>query len=655
MEILKTDRLEIAAHFINSTNSPVFLTGKAGTGKTTFLRNLIELTHKTHVVLAPTGIAALHAKGVTIHSQFLLPLGSFLPTREPEGNFGTNANFYTQYTLGKRHNLNSARKNVLKSVDLLIIDEVSMLRADVLDAIDYRMKSVKKNFNEPFGGAQVLMIGDLFQLPPIVKEHEWQLLGKFYKSMHFYEALALKVSGMVYVELDQIFRQKDEKFIHILNNLRNNKTTQEDISFLNKFYKTPEEIKTLKDTIVITTHNYKAEEHNRKELESLKTKSHFFEAIVEKDFPESLFPLPKSLELKEGSQIMFIKNDTSGLSDFFNGKMAFVKTINGEKVTVVMADNNLEYTLKREVWENKKYAVNDATKELEEQVIGTFEQYPVKLAWSVTVHKSQGLTFDKAIIDVGEAFASGQVYVALSRLRGLEGLTLKTRIQSNAIYSDQEVVNFTKNTDKQESLDRLLLIHQKKYVEKLLQGTFDFQEIIQAISAFSKMFESSMEFEDQEMKNAMKLLQEDLIKEETNSQKFQNQLFFLLQKNEENQLMDRLNKGSGYYSKILMECLSKLLTHAGEVEQFSKTKNYLEGLSEIEVILFKKINAVQKVTFLVSAIMKGEEIGRMNSISRELVHFRISLAQPLDLQNIKFLRNVLCITSERSLLVNYLR
>jgi ATP-dependent exoDNAse (exonuclease V) alpha subunit len=414
MEMLKTDRLEIAAHFINSTNSPVFLTGKAGTGKTTFLRNLIELTHKSHVVLAPTGIAALHAKGVTIHSQFLLPLGGFLPTREPEGNFGTNANFYTQYTLGKRHNLNSARKNVLKSVDLLIIDEVSMLRADVLDAIDYRMKSVKRNFNEPFGGAQVLMIGDLFQLPPIVKDHEWQLLGKFYKSMHFYEALALKASGMVYVELDQIFRQKDEKFIHILNNLRNNKTTAEDISFLNKFYKTPEEIKTLKDTIIITTHNFKAEEHNQKELESLKTKSHFFEANVEKDFPENLFPLPKSLELKEGSQIMFIKNDTSGLSDFFNGKMAFVKTINGEKVTVVMADNHLEYTLKREVWENKKYAVNDATKELEEQVIGTFEQYPVKLAWSVTVHKSQGLTFDKAIIDVGQAFAAGQVYVALN-------------------------------------------------------------------------------------------------------------------------------------------------------------------------------------------------------------------------------------------------
>lgn len=627
MEMLKTDKLEIAAHFINSTNSPVFLTGKAGTGKTTFLRNLIELTHKSHVVLAPTGIAALHAKGVTIHSQFLLPLGSFLPTREPEGNFGNNANFYTQYTLGKRHNLNSARKNVLKSIDLLIIDEVSMLRADVLDAIDYRMKSVTRNFSEPFGGAQVLMIGDLFQLPPIVKDHEWQLLGKFYKSMHFYEALALKASGMVYVELDRIFRQKDDRFIHILNNLRNNKTTQEDISFLNKFYKTPEEIKKLKDTIIITTHNHKAEEHNQKELESLKTKSHFFEAIVEKDFPENLFPLPKSLELKEGAQIMFVKNDTSGFSDFFNGKMAIVKSIDREKITVIMADNHLEYTLKREVWENKKYAVNDATKELEEQVIGTFEQYPVKLAWSVTVHKSQGLTFDKAIIDVGQAFAAGQVYVALSRLRGLEGLTLKTRIQSNAIYSDQEVVNFTENTEKQEVLEKLLVIHQKKYVEKLLQGPFDFQEIIQATSIFSKKFESSMEFEDQEMKDAIKLLEEDLINEKTNSQKFQHQLLFLLQKNEELQLLDRLKKGSAYYSDILMECLNKLLIHAGEVEQFSKTKSYLEGLSEIEIMLFKKLNEVQKVTFLVPAIMKNEGIGKMDSISKELVQLRISLAQ----------------------------
>src|SRR5690606_19894682 len=263
METQITDRLKLAAHFVNSTNSPIFLTGKAGTGKTTFLRNLAQLTHKSHVIVAPTGIAALHAKGVTIHSQFLLPIGGFLPTRDPEGNFGSQSTFfYTQHTLTRKHSLNIARKKVLRSIDLLIIDEVSMLRADILDAIDYRMRGVKGNLNEPFGGVQVLMIGDLFQLPPIVRDQEWQILSKFYKSMHFFEAHALKQSGMVYLELDRIFRQKDDQFIEILNHLRNNVATAKDIAFLNNFYRTPEQIKDLQDTIIITTHNKRAEEHN---------------------------------------------------------------------------------------------------------------------------------------------------------------------------------------------------------------------------------------------------------------------------------------------------------------------------------------------------------------------------------------------------------
>src|SRR5690606_17702606 len=249
MEMQTTDRLKLAAHFVNSTSSPIFLTGKAGTGKTTFLRDLAQLTHKTHVIVAPTGIAALHAKGVTIHSQFLLPLGSFLPTKEPEGNFSSSG-FFTQHTLTRRQPLNMVRKKVLASIELLIIDEVSMLRADILDAIDYRMRSVKRNFNEPFGGIQVLMIGDLFQLPPIVKDYERALLGKFYKSMHFFEAQALKQAGMVYVELDKIFRQKDHRFIEVLNRLRENRIHREDLNFLNSFYKTPDQIRELKDTII---------------------------------------------------------------------------------------------------------------------------------------------------------------------------------------------------------------------------------------------------------------------------------------------------------------------------------------------------------------------------------------------------------------------
>jgi len=627
METQITDRLELAAHFVNSTNSPIFLTGKAGTGKTTFLRKLADLTHKRFVVLAPTGIAALHAKGVTIHSQFLLPFGTFLPTREPEGNFSNSGNFFTQFTLVRRHSLNMARKKVLKAVDLLIIDEVSMLRADILDAIDYRMRSVKRNFDEPFGGVQVLMIGDLYQLPPIVKDHEWQVLNQFYKSMHFFEAHAIRQSGMVYLELDKIFRQKDEKFIAILNHLRDNEATAADIAFLNTFYKTEEEIKNLTDTITITTHNYKAEEHNQKELTALKSKSHTFEATIEKDFPESLYPIPKTLELKEGAQIMFIKNDTSGFSEYFNGKMATVKTIDGDGITVRLADSKVDYKLRKEVWENKKYAINEETKELVEDTIGTFEQYPIKLAWAVTVHKSQGLTFDKAIIDVGQAFAPGQVYVALSRLRGLDGLTLRTRIQPHVINSDRDVVNFTQTTQDQEPLERLLTIHQKKYMAKLLESTFDFGEIIQSFTAFTKDFGGSMEFEDMEMQKAVPMIYDGIQLEGENTYKFQRQLLHILQTNEEEKLLERLEKGSQYYAKLLQESLKKLLVHAGEVERFTRSKSYLEGISEIELMVFKKLTEVKKVTFLVPAIFNGEEIGKMDKVTQELIHLRLSLAQ----------------------------
>lgn len=642
METQITDRLELAAHFVNSTNNPIFLTGKAGTGKTTFLRNLASLTHKQFVIVAPTGIAALHAKGVTIHSQFLLPLGSFLPTKEPEGNFGNQGNIFTQFSLSRKHPLNGGRKQVLGSIDLLIIDEVSMLRADILDAIDFRLKSVKGNFKEPFGGVQVLMIGDLFQLPPIVRENEWEILSKFYNSMHFFEAHALRESGMVYLELDKIFRQKDEVFINILNHLRDNCANEEDIKILNKHFKTEEEIKNLEDTIIITTHNFKADAHNQKELQALKSPSHFFQAIIEKDFPEHLYPLPKTLELKEGAQIMFIKNDSSGNGEYYNGKMAKIKTIDEEGIQVIMAENKVLYTLKREVWENKRYVVNESTKELEEEIIGSFEQYPIKLAWAVTVHKSQGLTFDRAIIDVGQAFAPGQVYVALSRLRGLEGLILRTRIQNNIIYSDHQVVNFTQKTAFQEPLETLLEKHQRRYVEKLLLETFSLDGLFKALINFNKENESSLEFEDEEMKQAIPKLLENLNAETENTLKFQRQLIQLLFAKDEDKLLKRLEKGTIYYSEFLEKQLTHLLGHAAEVERFSKTKKYLESLAQIELQLLRKLTQIKKVSILVSCILQGKEIGKLDRIPIETSQLRLKLAKEAKenaLSNPKFSKN----------------
>lgn len=622
MDIESTDKLELAAKFVNNTGTPIFLTGKAGTGKTTFLRNLVSQTHKRHVILAPTGIAALHAKGVTIHSQFSLPFGSFLPVREPEGNFTDQFGFFTQHTLARKHPLNHLRKSVLRAIDLLVIDEVSMLRADILDAIDYRMRSVKGNFNDPFGGVQVLMIGDLYQLPPIVREQEWQILNRFYPSMHFFEAKALQNSGMVYLELDKIFRQQDQEFIDVLNHLRDNQITAEDIRLLNKHFKTEEEVKELPPCITITTHNRKADELNQKELMELKTSSFYYDADVEDDFPESLFPLPRRLELREGARIMFVKNDTSGSAQYFNGKLATVVQLKRDEITVNLEGSDQEYTLRKEVWENKKYVINPLNKELDEEVIGTFSQYPVKLAWAVTVHKSQGLTFDRAVIDVGQAFAPGQVYVALSRLRSLDGLILRSRIQSDLIFSDHQVVSFSQGKN-QSRLNELLLQHQNQYLAQLLIHSFDLKLVLQEIDYFRRNQESSMEFEDPEMMVAIPEVAQLLAEERENTERFGRQLMQLLQTQQEEKLMERLEKGGQYYRELLSRILKRILIHRGMVEQFSQTKKYLEGLDAIEESILKKYLEISKVGRLIKSILSGQIPGKMEDLELQVRGLRL--------------------------------
>jgi hypothetical protein len=623
MENESTDRLELAAKFVNNTGAPIFLTGKAGTGKTTFLRDLVRKTHKRHVILAPTGIAALHAKGVTIHSQFLFPMGSFLPVREPEGNFTSQYGFFTQNTLARKHPLNQLRKNVLKAVDLLVIDEVSMLRADILDAIDYRMRSVKGNYRDPFGGVQVLMIGDLYQLPPIVRDNEWEILRQFYPSMHFFEAHALRNSGMVYLELDKIFRQQDEEFIRILNHLRDNEVSADDVQILNSHYKTEAEVKELPPCIMITTHNYKADQLNQKELDELNITSFFYDAEVEDDFPESLFPLPKTIELREGAQIMFVKNDSSGSSEYFNGKLAKVIRLSKTEVIVRMQDSETEFQLRKERWENKKYIINNETKELDEEVVGTFSQFPIKLAWAVTVHKSQGLTFDRAIIDVGQAFAPGQVYVALSRLRSLEGLVLRSRISSDLIQSDRQVVDFSIGAKKQSRLEELLDQHQGQYVSHILDSTFDFSPIQKELEVFQKDQASSMEFEDDEMRGAIPTIRSRFQSEKENSDKFRRQLLVLVHQNDQAKLQDRLSKGSQYYREIIANQIQQVIGLRSQVEHFSKTKKHQEGLELLEGMLIRKYLEISKVARMVKAILNGEMPGKMEELDQEVLALRM--------------------------------
>ncbi len=621
-EFETTGMARLAAQFVNSTARHVFLTGKAGTGKTTFLHQLARSTHKRYVVLAPTGIAALNAKGVTIHSQFLLPFGSFIPERQLPADIPPYGNFHDRDTLSRRHPLNAVRRNVLRDVDLLIIDEVSMLRADLLDAIDHRMRSVRRVYDRSFGGAQLLLIGDLFQLPPVVKEEEWQVLRQWYNSMHFFESRALQEAGYAHIELDKIFRQQDAGFIGILNNLRNNTVTKHDVEILNAHYRANIPKEESEGVITLTTHNRTADEINERALKALPGKAHRFNATVEGDFPQGMYPVLPELELKEGAQVMFIRNDADKV--YFNGKLAKVTGIGREGIEVAMIDDGMPYTLKTETWENKRYVVDAVTKEQQEEVLGTFEQYPVKLAWAITVHKSQGLTFSKAIIDVGSAFAPGQVYVALSRLRALDGLILRTRIDPSVVSTDKDVVAFSERRHAQQPLPEQLKEQQRQYLQAMLGSTFDLGDILRKVG-FTRKDHDTGGFEDESMKTALVRFAEKLQAEEANTATFGNQLLRLLHTGEGQLLLERIGKGAVYYGKLLRESMKDLLQHLAQVEQLSRTKEYATDLRELDAMLVKKLALIAKAGTMAECILNGKEIKPMPEVDRELGAQRASL------------------------------
>jgi hypothetical protein len=544
--------IQLAKDFVQYTNRSIFLTGKAGTGKTTFLKDLKQISPKRMIVVAPTGVAAINAGGVTIHSFFQLPFHPYIPSFYlPENNLMSQAerNDPAGYKMSRE------KINIIKSLDLLIIDEISMVRADTLDAIDSALRRYKNRYM-PFGGVQLLMIGDLQQLAPVIKDEDNEILSKYYDSYFIFGSKALCSTDYVTIELKHIFRQNDQIFIDLLNRIRENNVDQDVLTELNKRYIPDFDPDSGGGYITLTTHNYQAQTINDSKLENLPGKIHSFTATVKDKFPELSFPNATELVLKAGAQVMFIKNDLSKDKLFFNGKIGKVKYFDDDIIVVKCPEDDFNIRVEKAEWQNMKYSLNEETKEIEETVIGTFTQYPLRLAWAITIHKSQGLTFDRAIIDTCAAFAHGQVYVALSRCRTLEGIVLSSRINNRSIIDNPDISRFVNGSAKILPGRSLLEESKKAYQRQLLTELFDFSSFTNKLSYCLKVVDEHKDkFTgdlNEKLKNLISAVRTDLIEV---SEKFQPQLKKLLDENPETgsntALQERIKKAAAYFSEKL--------------------------------------------------------------------------------------------------------
>lgn len=412
---------ELATDFVNRTSRSIFLTGKAGSGKTTFLKHIVSTTSKKCVVVAPTGVAAINAGGVTMHSFFQLPFGPFLPGSQSKFN---GVEVSDKHSLFKNIRFSRDKRELLRELELLIIDEVSMVRCDMLDAMDVILRQFRKRFNEPFGGVQVLYIGDLYQLPPVARTEEWEILKEHYQSPFFFHAHAALEVPPLYIELKKIYRQSDAQFIELLNRVRNNTIGQDDLQRLNSRYEGRFTPPASENYITLCTHNYKADAVNASELDKLPGKLHRFRGIIENEFSEKALPTEMELRIKEGAQVIFIKNDTEVERRYYNGKLAVVSNIDDDEIEVTFPDTQATLVISQETWRNIRYTLNRETGKVDEEEIGSFTQYPIRLAWAITIHKSQGMSLDAAEIDLSRSFAPGMGYVALSRVRSMDGIYL---------------------------------------------------------------------------------------------------------------------------------------------------------------------------------------------------------------------------------------
>jgi hypothetical protein len=535
-------RLELADQYVRFTNTNVFLTGKAGTGKTTFLKNIKANSPKRMVIVAPTGVAAINAGGVTIHSFFQLSFGPNIPTQLGEKPF--------------ERRFNNEKIKALKAIDLLVIDEISMVRADILDAIDDVLRRYR-NRNLPFGGVQLLMIGDLHQLAPVTKDDEWNLLRPYYASAFFFESKALALSQFLTIELTHIFRQADEHFIALLNKVRDKKLDVESTRLLNTRYIPNFEYPKDEKYITLTSHNRAAMTINMAKMKELQGRTYTFKAEITDDFPESMYPNELNLELKVGAQVMFVKNDSNNEKRYFNGKLGEITAIDDEQIVVKCPHEKDEITVSNTTWDNIKYVLDDA-KTMQEHIIGTFSQLPIKAAWAITIHKSQGLTFDKAIIDAASSFAHGQVYVALSRCKTFEGMVLSTPITSESVKSDNTIASFDQETEKQDLSETALFEAKKHTQSQWIMDLFDFKILKNSLNFFHQSLEKVQDqFATVSFQNVANITDNYKTELDPVMEKFSKQLASLIAQTslpeESIELQDRIKKGSVYLAGKLQE------------------------------------------------------------------------------------------------------
>ena len=584
---------QLAADFVNHTSQHIFLTGKAGTGKTTFLKHIRQTTHKNCIVAAPTGVAAINAGGMTLHSVFQLPFEPFVPGKD----FGNSK---------ERFKFSEAKRDMIKKMELLIIDEVSMLRADTLDSIDAVLRYIRQN-NQPFGGVQMLYIGDMFQLPPVVKEDEWIFLREYYPSLFFFHAQALKHKPPVYLELKKIYRQREQSFVDLLNRVRNDILTPDDLQTLNRQYQPNFRPPDGKKYITLTTRNAKADAINNQELNRLNTPAYRFEGEIQGEFPEYALPTEMILVLKKGAQIMFIKNDTGEERRYFNGKLGTIANMGKDRIEVRLEGSGNVIEIEKETWKNIRYTLNKETAEIEEEELGSFKQYPIRLAWAITIHKSQGLTFEQAIIDTGDAFAPGQAYVALSRCTSLEGIVLLSQITQRSVQTDIHAVQLSKSEKEQAELQQILEEEKKRFWAERLLLYFDCRDLINIPRNLNKLLEDKTSHDYTSAHNLAKTMLHQAYEIQKVAVKFQEQLKTIVAQPtvDMHRLTERCCKAVTYFHQTIIDGMLAPLQKYIHGFKIKKAKSFHKNLCTLELDLKLFIENMKKVRYNDILLVKG--------------------------------------------------